>query len=223
MSDDAPDGDDPRVALDRLIAERGEEYSALSRMLGRNAAYVQQYIKRGSPRRLAERERAMLAAYFRVDERLLGAPERANRPALPQGLMPVPRLNVGASAGGGALTEDDQTEAVFAFDPRWLRRLSGSPQQLALIQVEGESMLPTLAHGDDIMVDPSDAGERLRAGIYVLRRDGMLLVKRVQPTAGKPGHADIVSDNQAFPSDAAVPLAGLVIVGRVIWSGRKIN
>ena len=43
-----------RAALQRLIEERGEDYAGLSRLLGRNPAYVQQFIKRGSPRRLAE-------------------------------------------------------------------------------------------------------------------------------------------------------------------------
>ena len=66
--------DDARAALQRLIEERGEDYAGLSRLLGRNAAYVQQYIKRGSPRRLAEDDRRLLARYFGVDEARLGGP-----------------------------------------------------------------------------------------------------------------------------------------------------
>jgi hypothetical protein len=45
---------DPRSALQRLIEERGEDYSSLSRLIGRNAAYIQQYIKRGNPKKLGE-------------------------------------------------------------------------------------------------------------------------------------------------------------------------
>ena len=58
--------DDVRTALDALIRERGEDYSAISRLLGRNPAYIQQFIKRGSPRRLAEEDRVRLAAYFQI-------------------------------------------------------------------------------------------------------------------------------------------------------------
>ena len=47
---------DPRTALDRLVEASGESYAALSRMLHRNPAYLQQYVKRGTPRLLAERE-----------------------------------------------------------------------------------------------------------------------------------------------------------------------
>jgi len=66
---------DGRVALARLIDERGEDYAGLSRLLGRNAAYIQQFIKRGSPRRLAESDRRILARYFGVEEALLELPE----------------------------------------------------------------------------------------------------------------------------------------------------
>ena len=51
---------DPRVVLDRLVTAGGESYAALSRMLRRNPAYLQQYVKRGTPRLLAERDRKLL-------------------------------------------------------------------------------------------------------------------------------------------------------------------
>src|SRR3954462_2269262 len=99
-------GTDPRALLEQLIRERGEDYAGLSRLLGRNAAYVQQYIKRGTPRRLAEDDRRLLARYFGVDEALLGGPT----PALPteQGLVFVPRLDVRASAGAGAVDAEER-------------------------------------------------------------------------------------------------------------------
>ncbi|WP_342657150.1 hypothetical protein NPJ82_09350 [Sphingomonas sp. NY01] len=45
----------------------------LSRSIGRNDAYLQQYVARGTPRRLPEDERRKLAMILQVDERLLGA------------------------------------------------------------------------------------------------------------------------------------------------------
>src|SRR6185436_20791477 len=64
--------DDTRAALDALIRDSGEDYSSISRLLGRNPAYIQQFIKRGTPRRLAVEARRKLAAYFRVSEQSLG-------------------------------------------------------------------------------------------------------------------------------------------------------
>src|SRR3954469_14393361 len=97
--------DDARAALQQLIEERGEDYVGLSRLLGRNAAYVQQYIKRGTPRRLAEEDRRLLARYFGVDEALLGGPPAATGE---DALVAVPRLDVQASAGPGALEAEER-------------------------------------------------------------------------------------------------------------------
>ena len=46
---------DPREKLSELARERGNSLAALSRMLGRNSTYLQQYITKGSPRKLEER------------------------------------------------------------------------------------------------------------------------------------------------------------------------
>lgn len=216
-----PPGDAAREALARLIRERGEDYASLSRLVGRNPAYIQQYLHRGTPRRLGERERALLADYFGVDQHLLGAPAAIAAPRSSGPLTLVPHLDVGASAGPGALADAERAQALFGFDPRWLRRLSANPQQLAIIRVEGDSMAPTLGDGDDIMVDSGDGAARLRDGIYVLRRADVLLVKRLART-NAPGRVTIISDNRAYPTQADVPVAELTIVGRVVWAGRRI-
>jgi Peptidase S24-like len=209
---------DARAALQRLIEERGEDYAGLSRLLGRNAAYVQQYIKRGSPRRLGEEDRRLLARYFGVDEALLGGPPTAGA-----GLVPVARLDVGAAAGAGAFDANERTEAYIAFDPTWLRRVArGSPDQLSIIRVRGDSMAPTLGDGDDILVDRGDGPERVRDGVYVVRVDDALVVKRlaVNPAART---LTIRSDNPAYPVWPDCDPAGLEIVGRVVWTGRRIG
>lgn len=63
----------PRENLVRLAAERGESLASLSALIGRNAAYLQQFVMRGSPKRLADDDRLRLAKFLNVDERLLGA------------------------------------------------------------------------------------------------------------------------------------------------------
>jgi phage repressor protein C with HTH and peptisase S24 domain len=211
-----------RNALQRLIEERGEDYSGLSRLLGRNAAYVQQYIKRGSPKRLSEQDRRKLARYFGVDEALLGAEAAADRD---EGARPVavPLLDVGASAGAGAAVEGERTRAHVAFDPAWLRKVaSGGPDGLSIIRVEGDSMLPTLADGDEILVDRCDGRQRLRDGIYVLRLEGALMVKRL---AFNPVNRNVTisSDNSAYPSWADCDPAKVELVGRAVWVGRRLT
>ena len=211
---------DPRGALERLIRERGEDYASLSRLIGRNSAYVQQYIKRGTPKRLDERDRRLLARYFNVDEAILGGPPA--EPPREAGLVAVRRLDLGASAGPGALDPDEGARGSIAFDPSWLRRLGvGDSARLSLIRVEGDSMAPTLSDGDEILVDGSDGSGRLRDGIYVLRIDDALVVKRLALGPGK--RVSVRSDNDAYPGWPDCDLSAIDLVGRVIWSGRRIK
>ncbi|MGQ0661285.1 S24 family peptidase [Sphingosinicella sp.] len=214
MSDDRP-----RAALEALVKERRSDCAALSRLLGRNPAYVHQFLYRGSPKRLAEQDRRLLAEFFGVDEEMLGAPPR-DRPV--DRLVPVGRLDLRAAAGAGAFAEGEQPIAHIAFDPGWLRRVArGRPEQLALIRVAGDSMAPTLDDGDDILVDRGDGAERLRDGIYVLRRDEALVVKRLILGAGV-SRVTIRSDNPAWPDLPPCSPSALDVVGRVVWTGRRL-
>ena len=210
---------DPRIVLERLCAERGEDFAGLSRMLGRNAAYIQQYVRRGVPRRLKEDERRKLARYFAVSEALLGGPLDAG---IHDGLVAVNRTPVRASAGPGAVVSEESGRPYFGFDERWLKGLTASPpDKLSIIRVEGDSMAPTLNPGDDILVDLGDCEERLRDGVYVLRMDDVLVVKRIAlHPAGR--RVTVQSDNPAYPDWPDCDLAGLNCIGRVIWAGRKL-
>ncbi|MDB5671777.1 MAG: peptidase [Alphaproteobacteria bacterium] len=211
---------DPRVVLERLIRERGEDYAGLSRLIGRNAAYIQQYIKRGSPRRLAEEDRHQLALYFGIDEAMLGGREGGDPAA---DLVAVPRLDVGASAGAGALDPEERQLGRIGFDPLWLRRLGISDgKALSVIRVQGDSMTPTLSDGDEILVDRGDGAPRLRDGIYVLRLEDTLVVKRLalSPAASR---VSILSDNQAYPGWPDCALSAIDVVGRVVWVGRRLG
>jgi SOS-response transcriptional repressor LexA len=209
---------DARIELQRLIDERREDYASLSRLLGRNSAYVQQFMKRGSPKKLPEDERRTLARYFGVSEELLGGPPIEAY----SDLVSVPWLSVGASAGPGAMADNERANAHFAFDPKWLRTIgAGDPKRLSIIRVEGDSMEPTLADGDEILVEAAGEKEHLRDGIYVLRMDDALVVKRLALNpAGR--RVSITSDNPAYPSWPDCPIKSVEIVGRVVWAGRRV-
>ena len=210
----------PRLVLERLCLERGEDFAGLSRMIGRNPAYIQQFVRRGVPKRLGETERRKLARYFAVPESLLGGPaEDEDR----GGLITVKRASVRASAGFGSIPYEEAGKPYFAFDERWLRHLtSSSADSLSIIRVEGDSMAPTLNAGDDILVDLGDCLQRLRDGIYVLRSDEALVVKRLalHPVSRR---ITVQSDNPAYPDWPDCDIGEINCIGRVIWSGRKID
>ena len=213
--------DDPRQVLEKLCRESGENFAGLSRMLGRNNAYIHQYLRNGTPKQLHEIDRRMLARYFKVPESCLGGMPDDAAAELGE-LVPVGRVPVRASAGPGAIPGKESARPYLAFDPLWLKSITGSPaSKLSVIRVEGDSMAPTLSAGDDILVDLADAGERLRDGIYVLRVDEALLVKRlaIHPVGRR---VTVQSDNPAYSDLPDCGLDEIQCIGRVIWAARRI-
>lgn len=62
-----------RATLSRLADKHGEDLAGLSRMIGRSAGYLSRFIDGGPPAKLLAKDRLLLAKYFRIDERELGA------------------------------------------------------------------------------------------------------------------------------------------------------
>ncbi len=222
----APDlpQDDARRRLFELARDQGVSLSSLSQLIHRNTTYLQQFIRKGSPRKLEEQDRKRLAEFFGVEESELGAPEEKSY-LLPESesvtaresdWVEVDRLPLGASAGPGALTGLEAPFDVFRFSRRWLREQGLDGAQLAALKVEGDSMEPLLRDGDEILVDRSQ--RPLRDGVHVVRLGDTLMVKRLA-SAG-PGRATLLSQNLSYPP-LEVSLEDLAIIGRVVWkSGR---
>ena len=214
---------DPRARLMELVEAQGVSLSGLSALLERNPSYLQQFVRKGSPRKLEEGDRRTLARFFGVDEAELGGAGEGGAIASYAGKrkpaaewISIPRLALGASAGPGALAAAERAVGHMQFAPRWLRRNDLDPAMLSVIEVEGDSMDPTLRDGDEILVDRTP--RPLRAGIHVLRLDDALLVKRLEPAGER---LRLISDNHAYP-----PLereAGEVeVIGRVVWKGGRL-
>jgi phage repressor protein C with HTH and peptisase S24 domain len=74
---------------------------------------------------------------------------------------------------------------------------------------------------DVILVNHADTSPA--SGLYVLRVEGDLIVKRVQKLPG--GKLKVLSANQAyepFEIDPASPVGDFAVIGRVVWFGRQI-
>ena len=201
--------DDPRQALNGLAEAAGVSLAALSRMLGRNAAYLQQFVGRGSPRRLHEEDRRRLAEFFGVGEERLGgaASVGASR-------VTVVRRDVAVSAGPGVVVEDDPALGIATIDARLARQLGLREGASSMVRVRGDSMAPGLADGDYLLVNEDDRVPGSRGGIYVLRIGDAVLVKRVRAEAGA---LVVTSDNPAAPP---VPGGRPTVIGRVVWQMR---
>ena len=205
----------PREKLSELARERGNSLAALSRMLGRNASYLQQYITKGSPRKLEEIDRRRLAQFFGIAEAELGGPEE-NSFTVAGDWVEIPRVPLEASAGPGAVGAAEIPFDAFRFSRRWLREQGLDPAMLSSIRVMGDSMDPLLREGDEILVDRTPRA--FREGVHVVRLGEALHVKLLQ--AVPPDRLRLISKNEAYePVDVA--MADVDVVGRVVWkSGR---
>jgi phage repressor protein C with HTH and peptisase S24 domain len=206
---------DPRRRLIELAAQRHTSLAALSRMLGRNSSYLQQFVSKGSPRKLEEEDRRKLADFFAVSEAELGAPE--DRGEARGDYVEIPRLPLEASAGPGATAAQEIPFDSFRFSRRWLREQGLEPGQLSAIRVMGDSMDPLLRDGDEILVDRSP--RPFREGVHVVRLGEALHVKLLQ--AVPPARLRLISKNPAY-EPVEVEMADVDVVGRVVWKGGRL-
>lgn len=211
----------PRARLLELSQEKGVSLASLSELLGRNPTYLQQFIRKGSPRKLEEQDRATLARFLGVgEEELRDAQENSyvKPPRRESGAwVEVPRLDLGASAGPGRVAGGEGAFDTFRFSRRWLAEQGLERAQLSAIRVEGDSMEPLLNDGDEILVDRSPRA--FRDGIHVVRLGDTLMVKRVA-NAGA-GRVALLSQNLAYPP-VEVAAEEIEIIGRVVWKGGRI-
>lgn len=137
----------------------------------------------------------------------------------PEDLVSV--YDVSASAGHGAVVEAEEVVARLSFPPGYLRKITGAnPRDLAIISVKGDSMMPTLSHGDVVMVD---TGKRDLSfdGIFVIRDGGAsLLVKRIG-RGSRRGTVILISDNRTYPPIER-STEEIEVVGKVVWMGVKV-
>ena len=134
----------------------------------------------------------------------------------PPGTRPVDVVEFAAAAGGGTEIDSERVRGLAWFSRSWLDRLGLDATKCAIIRVRGESMEPALPDGCSIMFDRSRQ-DRREHGIYVVRTNGGLIVKR----AVKSGRGwELVSENPAvapepWPAEAEV-------VGEVVWVAQTL-
>lgn len=133
----------------------------------------------------------------------------------------IPLYDIQAAAGGGAEVETEEVKDFLAFKQDWIRGvLRVNPKDLRLIYVDGDSMEPTLHHGDIILLNIGNHSV-VRDGIYVVRIGKAVLVKRLQILP--QNKLKVKSDNEGYePFTVDLEKLGeeVAIIGRVVWAGR---
>jgi len=130
----------------------------------------------------------------------------------------IPLVEGKISAGNGIIPNNVVID-FLAFRSDWIKK-KGNPERMALIQVSGDSMYPTLQNGDLVMIDLDKKYLDPQGGIYAITVGEEIMIKRLQTLPAK-GKIKIISDNKLYESYEMNP-ENVIINGKVIWFGREI-
>jgi phage repressor protein C with HTH and peptisase S24 domain len=126
----------------------------------------------------------------------------------------MPHHRTRFSDGRDGILRSDQVVDSIAFRAAWVKqRLNTESRDLILIEVVGDSMAPTAEDSDLILANLAEPRFR-QDGIYLLRHDDGLAVKRIQRRPD--GKLLVRSDN---PKYEAMVVSNVKIIGRVVWIG----
>ena len=132
----------------------------------------------------------------------------------------VPKVKARLSAGGGSFEITHEIQGFYSFRKDWLRK-RGVPNQMALMDIFGNSMDPELKDGDTVLVDQSQKAI-LAGAVYAVGIEDTVMVKRVEK---HPNKLVLLSNNEAY---SPIFLQGheldtIRIIGKVIWSCREFK
>ncbi len=229
------DEEDFRKRLRALLAARTDlSCAGLSRALGRNHAYLQQYLTRRSPRRLPLEDKLALARHAGIAPESLGLAAVLPAPAACNTLLDDMPVFTGQDAAALRAWIRRQTGQVSNDRP-----LAGgpsleephphpSPSRKTLSQWlpaswtrsvfafrSGDNALaPTIRAGDLLFIDSSCRWPQ-DDGIYLCDLGAMgVAVRRIFRRG--PNRLLLVADNLPAAAASEVPADGLTILGRVV-------
>lgn len=205
------------------LSEKGLTMKEASLRIGRNPAYLQQFIERNVPTHLREKDRVALSELLGLEEAELGAPARnPARVSEASNVTAIAEYQVHVSAGGGALVGEENKRRNWPFATDYLQdELGLARSRLAIVEVRGDSMEPTLSSGDRVLVNMSDR-QVSQPGIFIIYDGDGTVIKRVEKVPGsKPPKIVLISDNPLH-GKYELDSEDVQIVGRVVWRAGRI-
>jgi len=136
-------------------------------------------------------------------------------------VMSVPRYGFRLGMGGGGIALSEDPDGQWPLDQNYARSARLENRDLISVEVEGDSMAPTLQSGDQVMVDKSDRNPA-RGGLFAIYDSETLVLKRIERIPDTdPAQVRLISDN-SFHGDYDVLAESTVIIGRVVWFARRL-
>ena len=131
----------------------------------------------------------------------------------------ISEVDLQYSMGAGTFLDDVQHQRI-AVPESWLfPAMRGSFDELFITYPKGNSMQPTIAEGDAVVVDRSQTRIVGADGIWCIAYGDLGMIKRVRMLPD--GGALIISDNPDVENFTAYD-GEVQAIGRVIWIGRRV-
>jgi len=129
----------------------------------------------------------------------------------------IPVYDVQLSAGNGTqVPEYIETKKKLPFDQNWLLKNRLKPDNLMILYVYGDSMLPSMADGDSVLIDRSKT-KIIDRKIYGIMIGGEMKIKRLKQNFN--GSVDVISDNPQHETET-IPVSELdhlYIIGQAVY------
>jgi phage repressor protein C with HTH and peptisase S24 domain len=129
----------------------------------------------------------------------------------------IPRYQVQGRAGSMRESQHELIEKRLPFRRDWLNKKNLHVPALAMIEVDGDSMSPTLMHGDAVLIDTLQRAIQ-NGKIYAFRQEDGTRIKRL--FRQMDGRVRVVSDNPdkvSYPDDWLAPGMDANVIGRLVY------
>jgi hypothetical protein len=209
----------------RAIGENVNKRQVLATMLGASEQTLNAWLSHNVERAPKPKHLKILGDFLMRDYReLLDKPDAFEPPTFTtisantsHVSLPILSLRPTANVLGEFVEIDETPCGSMPFDRFWIyRSLGAAPEKLKLYNIDGNGLEPMFQMNDMILVNTAAWDAGFKAGVWLIRRGGGLMMKRVRalPSGGYEAYSDNPK-HQSFALDD-----DCTFLGRVVWTGR---
>ncbi|MGN6208814.1 S24 family peptidase [Asticcacaulis sp.] len=136
-----------------------------------------------------------------------------------QDKVSVEQIDLRFGMGSGGMYDAPVESQPMSFSRAWIKQLTSAPvESLFWASGFGDSMYPTIADGDLVLVDSSQKTPRMFDQVWAINQYGHGMIKRLRPT----NYGFLLTSDNPNVSTITATDGSMEVVGRVVAIVRKI-
>jgi phage repressor protein C with HTH and peptisase S24 domain len=209
----------------QALEEANFKHAHIARLMDVSPQAVNGWVTKGS---ISKANLAELAVHTKKPlEFFMETKNKAEEPAAQYSVdskyVFIARYRAAGGAGSPVDNGHDEVDSMHAFRRDWLAKHSASASTCGIVEVKGDSMLPTLGDHDIVVINL--VSKHLITGkVFAFATDEGLRIKRLFKQLD--GRIRVVSDNPdktQYPDDYLTPGTESSIIGLVIGKSGSVN